>query len=73
MATEPIGRMLMYIGIVLVLVGAFFILLAKVSWLGRLPGDFVYRGGRLTVFIPVTSMILISLVLTILMNIFWRR
>jgi len=73
MAVEPLGRMILYIGIILVLIGGFFILMGKVPWIGRLPGDIVYRREGLTIFLPITTMILISLILTLLMNIVWRR
>ena len=73
MAMESLGRMLLYIGIVTVLIGAFFILVAKVPWFGRLPGDFVYRREGVTIFVPVATMILVSLILTLLLNIVWRR
>jgi len=73
MAVESLGRMILYIGVVLVLIGGFFILLGKVPWFGRLPGDIVYRREGFTIFIPITTMILVSLILTILMNIVWRR
>jgi hypothetical protein len=65
--------MILYIGIILVLIGGFFILMAKVPWFGRLPGDIVWRRGGSTIFIPITTMVLVSLVLTLLMNIVWRR
>ena len=73
MAVESIGRMLLYIGIILVLIGAFFILAAKVPWFGKLPGDFVFKREGLTIFLPITTMVLVSLVLTFLLNIIWRR
>jgi hypothetical protein len=73
MAVESLGRMVLYIGIVLVLIGGFFILVAKVPWFGRLPGDIVYRREGITVFIPITTMVLVSVILTLLMNIVWRR
>jgi hypothetical protein len=73
MAVESLGRMVLYIGIVLVLIGGFFILVAKVPWFGRLPGDIVYRREGMTIFIPITTMVLVSLILTLLMNIVWRR
>ncbi|MBI5399253.1 DUF2905 domain-containing protein [Candidatus Saganbacteria bacterium] len=73
MATEPLGRMLLYIGIVLVLIGGFFILMAKIPWFGRLPGDFIYNNGRLSIIIPITTMILVSLMLTVLLNLVLRR
>jgi uncharacterized membrane protein len=73
MAVESLGRMILYIGVVLVLIGGFFILLGKVPWFGRLPGDIVYRREGFTIFIPITTMILVSLILTVLINIVWRR
>ncbi|MBU0671904.1 MAG: DUF2905 domain-containing protein [Candidatus Margulisbacteria bacterium] len=73
MAVESLGRMVLYIGIILVLIGGFFILAAKVPWFGRLPGDISFRSGGMTIFLPITTMILVSIVLTLLLNIVWRR
>ncbi|MEM4204371.1 MAG: DUF2905 domain-containing protein [Candidatus Methanomethylicaceae archaeon] len=73
MAVESLGRMLIYIGVVTVLIGAFLILVAKIPWFGRLPGDIVYRREGITIYIPITTMILVSLILTLLLNIVWRR
>lgn len=73
MALEPLGRLLLYIGIVLVLLGGFFMLAGKIPWFGRLPGDIVYRREGFAVFVPITTMILVSAVLTLLLNIVWRR
>ncbi|MBN3032808.1 MAG: DUF2905 domain-containing protein [Candidatus Saganbacteria bacterium] len=73
MALESLGRMIIYIGVVMVLVGGFFILAAKLPWFGRLPGDLVYRREGLTVYLPIATMIIVSLVLTLLLNIVWRR
>ncbi len=42
------------------------------GWFGKLPGDIRIRTESLNVFIPITSMILISLVLTLLMNLLNR-
>lgn len=73
MAVESLGRILIYIGIVMVLIGGFFVLIAKVPWFGRLPGDIVYRREGLTIYLPIATMILVSLILTLLLNIIWRR
>jgi len=43
-----------------------------VNWFGRLPGDIRYESGNSRVFIPITSMILLSVVLTIIVNLFRR-
>lgn len=42
------------------------------SWFGRLPGDFRFEFVGTRVFIPITSMIILSIVLTILFNLFRR-
>lgn len=42
------------------------------GWFGRLPGDIRIESGRSRVFIPLTSMLLISLVVTLLLNLFRR-
>ncbi|HVN67114.1 MAG TPA: DUF2905 domain-containing protein [Candidatus Sulfotelmatobacter sp.] len=65
--------MLIYIGVILVLIGGFFILVARVPWFGRLPGDFDANWGGARVYIPITTMVLVSIVLTLLLNIVWRR
>ena len=73
MAAESLGRVLIYIGIITVLIGGFFILVAKVPWFGKLPGDIIYRREGLTIYVPIATMILVSLILTLLLNIIWRR
>lgn len=50
---------------VLVYVGGF-------SWFGRLPGDFRFERGAVKIFLPITSMILLSVVLTILLTLLRR-
>jgi len=43
------------------------------TWFGRLPGDIRFETGRSKVFIPLTSMIIVSVVLTLVLNFFFRR
>ncbi len=43
------------------------------GWFGKLPGDFRIERGRSVVLIPLTSMILVSLGLTVIVNLFFRR
>ncbi|SDB18211.1 Protein of unknown function [Desulfonatronum thiosulfatophilum] len=42
------------------------------NWFGKLPGDIRYESGRSRVFIPITSMIVISIVISVLINLFRR-
>ncbi len=44
-----------------------------VSWFGRLPGDIEITRGNSRVYVPLTSMIVISIVLTLIANFFFRR
>lgn len=64
---------MIYIGVIIVLIGGFFVLVAKVPWFGRLPGDIVYHREGLTIYIPIATMILVSIVLTIILNVIFRR
>ncbi|MFQ3660967.1 MAG: DUF2905 domain-containing protein [Chloroflexaceae bacterium] len=69
------GRWFIVIGLVLIGLGVLFLLLGRLPWPGRLPGDIVIERPGLTVYIPLGTMLLLSLVLTVLANLigrFWR-
>ena len=65
--------MLIILGVVLALVGGLFLLVGKIPFLGRLPGDLVLRREHWSLYFPLTTSILISLVLTLLFSLFGRR
>lgn len=67
-----LGRILIVFGIVLVLLGAVFLVAPRVPFLGRLPGDFVLRRDHATIYIPLATCLVLSLVISILLNVFWR-
>ena len=68
------GKLLIIAGAVLLLAGLLLTWAPGVlGWFGRLPGDIRIERPSGSVFIPVTSSILISLVLTLLLNLFFRR
>lgn len=69
---EQIGKMLLTFGLVLVAVGGIVFLVGRLG-IGRLPGDLVWRGDDWTVYVPLGWMVLISVVLTVLLNLFLRR
>ena len=72
-----IGRWIMIIGGLLVLLGAGLWLAGRLfPNLGQLPGDLRFEVGNLTVYFPLASMILVSVVGTLLLNLafwLWRR
>ncbi len=70
------GRLMIVIGAILVVVGIVMVVLGKTHFpLGRLPGDFVYRGKNTTVYFPLATSILLSVILTVVMYLVgrWRR
>ena len=69
---EGIGKLLIGGAIVLLVLGGLFLLLGRLG-LDRLPGDLVFRRGNVTVYFPIGLMILLSIVGTILLNLFLRR
>ena len=65
------GKWLMIIGVIVLLVGAALQFAPwLVTWFGRLPGDLRLGSGNTRVFIPITSMLLVSIILTIIVNLF---
>ncbi|HEX5975351.1 MAG TPA: DUF2905 domain-containing protein [Rubrobacteraceae bacterium] len=72
MSIEGLGRILIGVAIVLLVLGGVFLLLGRFG-IDRLPGDLVFRRGNATVYFPIGLMILLSVVGTILLNLFFRR
>lgn len=63
-----LGMILVIIGIVLVISGL-AAMIGLLDWFGRLPGDIRFERGGTRVYIPVTSMIIVSIVLTLIVQI----
>ena len=67
-----LGRILIVFGIVLVVLGAIFVFGHRIPFLGQLPGDFLFRGENTTIYIPLATSLVLSLLISLLLNIFWR-
>ncbi len=72
MSLEGIGKLLIGGAIVLLVLGGLFLLLSRFG-LDRLPGDLVFKRGNVTVYFPIGLMILLSVIGTIVLNLFFRR
>ena len=70
---SDLGRFLIIIGVILVIVGAGFLLAPKIPWLGRLPGDISYKKGNFTFYFPLGTSILLSIILSLILYLFFRR
>ena len=72
-----LGKVLIGFGVLLVLMGGLLWLLGsasdKFSWIGRLPGDINIQRGNWRFYFPLTTSILVSVILTILFSLFFRR
>jgi len=73
MAIESLGRFLIFVGVVLIVIGALFALVGKLPWIGRLPGDIVIRRNGLTIYIPIVTMFILSAILTLFFNLIGRK
>jgi len=70
---SELGKMLVGLGGILVIAGVVLILAGRTGLpLGRLPGDIIYRGKNTTVYFPLATSIVISIVLTIVMYLISR-
>lgn len=70
---QSLGRALIFFGIILVLVGTLLFLAGRFGLpLGRLPGDISFRGKNFFFFAPLTTMILVSVILTVILNLILR-
>jgi len=68
------GKLLAAIGVVLVVIGLVVSYAPwLISWFGKLPGDIRIESEQRFVFIPITSMLIVSIILTLIINIFFRK
>ncbi|MDQ4035051.1 MAG: DUF2905 domain-containing protein [Chloroflexota bacterium] len=70
--SPELGRILLMIGVVLVVVGGLAVFGVRLPF-GRLPGDIAIEGERGGFYFPIVTMIVVSIVLTVLFNLFLRR
>lgn len=66
------GRLLILFGGCLVIVGLLMVLAPRIPWLGRLPGDIVIKKKNFTLYFPLSTSIVVSILLTVLLNLFRR-
>lgn len=72
METSGVGRILLLIGVVALVAGGLFLLLGKMG-LGSMPGDMQWGRGNVRFYFPLGTSIVLSIILTVLLNLFLRR
>ncbi len=68
-----LAQVFFFIGVLFVVLGLVFHLVGRVPWIGRLPGDFIIKKRGFVLYIPLTTSLALSLVLSLLFNFFVRK
>jgi hypothetical protein len=69
---SSIGKILILLGAVLIGLGVLFLLSDNIPWLGRLPGDIQLKGKKWTIYFPLATCIILSILLTLVLWLFSR-
>ena len=67
------AKTLILIGLIFVVLGGMFALFGKIPGIGKLPGDLYLKKGNVTFYFPWVTCLLLSLVLTFILNLFIRK
>ena len=70
---HDLARALIFLGLLVAGVGLVLLLAPKLPWLGRLPGDLLIQRERFTLYAPLATSLLISLVVSLVLWLFGRR
>jgi hypothetical protein len=73
MPLSGMGKLLIGLGCLLVIIGVAFLLVGKIPWFGRLPGDIYVERPNFTFFFPLTTSILLSAILSLTWYLLSRR
>jgi hypothetical protein len=71
--TQDLGKILIAFGLLIVLAGVVLMLVGRVPWIGRLPGDIHIQRGNFTFYFPLATSLLVSVVLTLVFYLLGRR
>jgi hypothetical protein len=66
---QDIGRLLLVLGVLLAVIGGGLMLFGRFN----LPGDFTFRSGGLTVYVPIATSIILSIILTVVLSLLFRQ
>jgi hypothetical protein len=66
---QDVGRLLLVFGVLLALIGGGLMLFGRF----HLPGDLTFRAGGVTFYIPVATSIILSILLTVVLNLVFRQ
>lgn len=65
-----LGKMLIFLGVLIIVIGLLLLVGEKIPWVGRLPGDILIKREKFTFYFPLATSIIISIILTLLFTVF---
>ena len=63
-----LGKLLILLGALIIVIGLLLLIGEKIPWIGKLPGDIIIRKEKFSFYFPITTCIIISIILSFL---FW--
>jgi hypothetical protein len=69
---SDLGKALIFLGLILLVIGVVLSFAGKLPWIGNLPGDIIIRRGRFTFYFPITTSIVVSVILSLVVYFFKR-
>jgi hypothetical protein len=73
MDLNSIGKLLIYTGLFIVIIGVILYFSPKIPFLGKLPGDISIKKGNFTFYFPLATSILLSIIISLILYILSRR
>ena len=68
-----LGKILIFLGLVIVLLGVFLLIFRKIPFLGKLPGDIYVSRKNFTIYFPLATCILLSLILSLIARLWSKK
>jgi hypothetical protein len=65
-----LGKILILLGVFIIAIGVLLLIGEKIPWIGKLPGDIIIKKEKFTFYFPITTSIIISIILTLLFTLF---
>jgi len=69
---EPLGKLLIFAGVCIIVLGLLVMFWSKIPFLGKLPGDILLQKDGFQIFFPIVTCLLISVTLTLVINVIMR-
>lgn len=70
---SEMGKLLIFFGLILILTGFLVQWVGKIPGFGRFPGDIYLKKGPVTFYFPIITSLIVSLVLSFVLSLFWRK